>query len=209
MKKDVLTNLRRKGSKTYWKCYAKFFPKSATKKWYKKNMGRELNLKNPQTLSEKLQYLKVNDYYHNPVVCQCADKLRVHDFVIEKGCSEILNERYAVYNTASEIKYEELPSSFVLKCNHGCGGNIICYDKKDFDLEEAKKKLNLWMKQDYGLEHVEYSYEGIKRKIICEKLIATETGALPKDYKIFCSYGEPKLIYVISDRKDDTENLDY
>lgn len=97
----------------------------------------------------------------------------------------------------------------MLKCNHGCGGNIICRDKSKLDTREAARKLDNWMYQEYGLEHVEYSYEGIPRKIICEKVIETEDGQLPRDYKIFCSYGEPKLIYVISDRKEDTENLDY
>ena len=102
-----------------------------------------------------------------------------------------------------------LPDQFVLKCNHGCGGNIICRDKKSLDKRDAIEKLSKWMNQEYGLEHVEYSYEGIPRKIICEKLIETEDGQLPRDYKIFCSYGVPKLIYVISERKETTENLDY
>ena len=102
-----------------------------------------------------------------------------------------------------------VPEQFVLKCNHGCGGNIICRDKQSLDKQDTIAKLNKWMSQEYGLEHVEYSYEGIPRKILCEKLIKTEDGQLPRDYKIFCSYGIPKLIYVISERKETTENLDY
>ena len=96
-----------------------------------------------------------------------------------------------------------------MKCNHGCGGNIICRDKDCLDKGETAKKLESWLKQDYGLEHVEFSYEGIKPKIICERLIHTEDGRPLKDYKIFCSYGVPKLIYVISERQENTENLDY
>ena len=96
-----------------------------------------------------------------------------------------------------------------MKCNHGCGGNIICRDKESLDKQDTLIKLNKWLHQEYGLEHVEYSYEGIPRKIICEKLIETEDSQLPRDYKIFCTYGVPKLIYVISERKETTENLDY
>lgn len=193
----------------YWRNYARIAPVSATKSWYKKRMGRSLDLNNPQLLSEKLQYLKVREYFKNPVITQCADKYRVRDFVTSKGCGEILNELYAVYDSASEIKWGGVPQQFVLKCNHGCGGNIICRDKDNLNKEETLQKLDHWMHQEYGLEHVEFSYEGIPRKIICEKLIETEDGHLPRDYKIFCSYGVPKLIYVISDRTETTENLDY
>ena len=192
-----------------WRNYSRVFPVAATKTWYKMVMGCEVNLSNPKKLSEKLQYLKVNDYYHNSLVRQCADKYAVREYVKSKGCSEILNTLYAVYESTAEINWEEVPESFVLKCNHGCGGNIICRDKSKLNKEDAVSKLNKWMKQEYGLEHVEFSYEGIPRKIICEKIIDTEDGQLPRDYKIFCSYGVPKLIYVISDRKDTTENLDY
>lgn len=204
--RDIYWELYRR----YWITLAKKNPRVATIKWYEKRMERKPDLENPQTLTEKLQYLKINDYYENPTVRQCADKYAVREYVKSKGCGEILNELYSVYEGASQINWGgEVPDSFVLKCNHGCGGNIICRDKSKLDTEEATRKLDNWMHQEYGLEHVEYSYEGIPRKIICEKIIETEDGQLPRDYKIFCFYGEPKLIYVISDRKEDTENLDY
>lgn len=192
-----------------WRNYSRFFPVSATKHWYKKSMGVGLDLESPKTISEKIQYLKLNDYYHNPIVRQCADKYAVRDYVKEKGCGEILNELYAVYNNPLEIKWERMPEEFVLKCNHGCGGNIICNNKETLDKEAAKRDLSHWLKQEYGLERVEFSYEGIPRKIICEKLIKTESGGLPLDYKFFCSYGIPKIIEVISGRTKKGLNLDY
>lgn len=195
--------------KRYWITLAESNPRLATIIWYEKRMGRKPDLDFPILLSEKLQYLKITEYYNNPLVRQCADKYAVREYVKELGCGEILNELYSVYEDASQINWGGVPDSFVLKCNHGCGGNIICRDKSKLDTREAARKLDNWMHQEYGLEHVEYSYEGIPRKIICEKVIETEDGQLPRDYKIFCSYGEPKLIYVISDRKEDTENLDY
>lgn len=195
--------------KLYWVSLSRYNPRYATIKWYTKRLGRKPDLQNPTLLTEKLQYLKLNDYFRNPTVCQCADKFAVREFVESRGCQEILNDLFFVYNSTGEIDWDELPGQFVLKCNHGCGGNIICRDKNMLNKREAVAKLDKWMHQEYGLEHVEYSYEGIPRKIICEKLIETEDGQLPRDYKIFCSYGVPKLIYVISDRKDTTENLDY
>lgn len=193
----------------FWRSYALLAPMAATKSRFKNCMGYLPDLKEPKTLNEKMQYLKLHDYWKNPVVCQCTDKYAVRDFVCAKGCSEILNELYTVYDSVDEIDWEEIPQEFVLKCNHGSGGNIICYDKNVLDIEDAKKKLRKWMKAEFGLERVEYSYEGIKRKIICEKIIKTEDGKPPKDYKIFCSYGEPKVLFVASDRRDGTAKFDY
>lgn len=193
----------------YWSLYARRDPRKATISWYKKRLGREPNLDNPQTLTEKLQYLKLNDYFYNPLVTQCADKYAVRKYVEECGCSEILNELYCVYDSVEEINWAELPEQFAIKCNHGCGGNILCNDKSKLNLDEATKKLGKWLKSNYGLDHVEYSYENIPHKIICERLIKSEDGYPPRDYKIFCSYGVPKLIYTISERKENTECLDY
>jgi len=182
---------------------------AATKSRYKKRMGHFPDLKDPKTLTEKMQYLKLHDYWKNPVVGQCADKYAVREYVAQKGCQEILNELYAVYSSVEEIDWEGLPNKFVLKCNHGCGWNIICRDKSKLDIEDAKKKLRKWMKESYGLTSVEYNYEGIERKIICEKLIETEDGRPPWDYKIFCSYGEPKLLYIVSDREKGHTKSDF
>lgn len=193
----------------FWRFYARLSPRKATVSWYKMRMKKDLNLDNPKALTEKLQYLKLNDYFYNPLVTQCADKYKVREYVEKCGCKEILNELYCVYDSIEDINLEKLPQQFVLKCNHGCGGNILCYDKEKIDIREAKKKLQKWLKSSYGLDHVEFSYENIPPKIVCEKLIQSEDGYPPRDYKIFCSYGEPKLIYTISERKENTECLDY
>ena len=193
----------------YWRTYARIAPTAATKRRYKECMGYVPDLDNPKTLNEKMQYLKLHDYWKNPVISQCTDKYAVRDFVKEKGCPEILNELYEVYDTVEDINWENLPHEFVLKCNHGSGGNIICHNKDSLEIEDAKKKLRKWMKDDFGLERGEYSYEGIDRKIICEKFIDTEDGKPPRDYKIFCSYGEPKLLFVATDRYEGRTKFDY
>lgn len=184
-------------------------PAAATKELYKSALGHELNLENPQDFTEKMQWLKLNVYADNPLVTQCADKYKVREYIESKGCPEILNELYGVWLRAEDINWEELPERFVLKCNHGCGFNIICTDKSSLDTEHAKNKLNAWMKKEYGLKDVELVYRGIPRRIICERYIdAVDEGEL-KDYKLFCSYGTPKLIYVISGGRGEGEMLDY
>ena len=209
MRIQILHDVYWKMYNFYWRSYAFMAPTAATKSRYKECMGYTPDLKNPVTLNEKMQYLKLHDYWKNPIISRCTDKYAVRGFVKEKGCGEILNELFAVYNSVDEINWGEVPHEFVLKCNHGSGGNIICHDKDALDIEDAKKKLKKWMKDDFGLERVEYSYEGIERKIICEKFIETEDGKPPKDYKIFCSYGEPKLLFVASDRYEGNTKFDY
>ena len=197
------------GYRWFWKTYATCFPVSATKTYYKKKLGYVPDLKNPHTLNEKLQYLKLTEYRHNPLVTQCADKIEVRKYVESVGCAEILNEVYGVYDSATEINWNDLPDTFVIKCNHDSGGILICKEKDTFDTADATQKLDTWLKARSGVEHVEFSYEDIKPRILCEKYIDSEDGKPPRDYKIFCSYGEPKLLFVATDREHGHTKFDY
>ena len=78
-------------------------------------------------------WLKLKKYYKNPLITQCVDKYAVRDYIKECGCEEILNDLIGVYDSSDEIKWDELPDKFALKCNHGCGYNIICDDKSKLD----------------------------------------------------------------------------
>lgn len=190
-------------------CLSKHNPQKATKMLYKKKVGRDLNLDCPIALTEKLQWLKLNKYYHNKRVTQCIDKYSVREYVSEKGYESILNDLYGVWDSPDQIEWDKLPNKFVLKCNHGCGYNIICTDKSKLDKIKTIKKLSTWMHESYGWVNCELIYSDIKPKIICEKYLESEDGKELRDYKIFCSYGKPKLIYVITGGHGDNECLDY
>lgn len=88
---------------------------------YEKRMGKHLDLHNPQTFSEKLQWLSL--YWHDDLLTQCADKYEARKFVAERVGPHILKKLYNVYANAYEIKFEELPNSFALKINHGSKKN--------------------------------------------------------------------------------------
>lgn len=184
-------------------------PEAATKILFKKYLGYKLNTKNPQTLNEKLQYLKLRTYAGNALVTQCADKYAVREYVEKCGCGNTLVELLGVWDDANDIDFQHLPDKFVLKCNHGTGSNILCTDKSKLDMKKTIQLLNKWMKEDTGSQRVEMSYSNIKRKIIAESFIETLDGKPPRDYKIFCSYGEPKFLFVASDRIDDQTKFDY
>lgn len=180
-----------------------------TKMLYYESYGRFPNLNNPHKFSEKLMWLLLNVYSKDPLVTKCADKLAVREYVKEKGFSHLLNEIYGVWDKVEDIDWASLPEKFVLKCNHGAGYNILCYSKSELDIEEAKCKLSRWISEDYWKRSGELFYKNIRKKIFCEKYIETENNIPPKDYKIFCSYGEPQFLYVAWDRINDQVKYDF
>ena len=180
----------------------KVSPVLATKYIFKRATGKSLDLNNPKSFNEKVQWLKL--YWQHPFVVKCADKYEVRSFIKERHCEEILNTLYGVYNDTSEIDWEKLPEKFVLKTTNGCGTNIICKDKDELDKEEVFTKLNKWLKTDYSLQFAEIHYSKMTPRIICEKYIETEDGLLPNDYKVFCFNGKPKFILAINERETGT-----
>ncbi|HDR7563178.1 TPA: hypothetical protein QCX51_000335 [Bacillus mycoides] len=186
----------------YWKMYEKKWsvlstisPELATKMHFKRVFKRPLDLKNPITFNEKLQWLKLNTYYNNPLITQCADKYAVREYISKRGCSEILNDLIGVYDSFNEIDWDKLPERFALKVNHGCGYNLICTDKKKLSYKEVKNTVDKWMESDYWKRRAEVNYKYISPKIIIENYIETDEGVLPEDYKFYCFDG--KVPYVM------------
>lgn len=178
---------------------------------YWRAFRKPIDLKNPRTLDEKIQWLKLNTYYKNPLVTQCADKYAVRQYVQDCGCGEILNQLYFAWDSVDEIDWDKLPDSFVIKWNFGCGYNLICRDKSKLDIEQAKVKLKEWRKghKTYYLTYSEMQYKDIKPKLICERLIETEDGTLPQDYKLYCFNGQAQYILVCSGRDDAGQGAKY
>lgn len=186
-------------------------PKLNTKVTYMVKFKKRIHLDNPRTLDEKIQWLKFNTYYKNQLVTQCADKYAVREYVKNCGCEEILNELYGVYDNIEQIPWNSLPNQFVIKWNFGCGQNLICFNKDQLDVSEAKRKLRSWYKErnTFYLKYSEMQYKGIPPKIICEKLIETKDGGLPIDYKLYCFSGVPDCVLVCSGRNEDGHDAAY
>lgn len=183
------------------------WPEQIIKQNFKRRTGYELNLDNPKTYNEKLQWMKL--YWDDPRLTICADKYEVRNFIKERGCEEILTDIIGIYNNSDDIDFDKLPNKFAIKATHGSGWNIICEDKEKLNWNKEKKKINKWLKMNYFYHSFELAYKNIKPRIICEKFIETKDGKLPKDYKIFCFNGEPKIIFVASDRGEGTTKNDF
>ena len=151
---------------------------------------RGVNESNLITIQNKLNYLIVHESpdYKTKIV----DKILLHNYSIKKLGKDICVPILKVYNDSNEIKMEDLPDKFVLKCNHGSAMNIICKNKTNFDLEMAKNKLNKWKNINYGLKTNEFQYINVESKIFAEKFLKENI----EDYKIYCFHGIPKFIRV-------------
>jgi len=165
---------------------------------YRSRLKKKLNLKNPQTFNEKLQWLKLYD--RNPEYIKLVDKYEVKKYIEEKLGKEYIIPTLGVWDKFEDIDFDKLPNQFVLKCTHDSGGLVICDDKSKLDLDEAKKKINQSLKTNYFWLGREWPYKSVKPRIIAEKFMVDESGYELKDYKFFCFNGEPKIIQVDFDR---------
>lgn len=157
-----------------------------------------INIENPTTIQDKIQWLKIFDT--TPLKTKCADKIKVHEYCKEKLGEDICIPIIKTYNKASEINWNELPNKFVIKCNHGSGMNIIVPDKEKLNKLDAVAKLNKWMATDFAFQNgYELQYHNIVRKIFVEEFkedLGQKTSLF--DYKFWCFNGEPKF-YTIND----------
>ena len=172
-----------------------------------KEVGYQLNLKNPKSFHEKIVWKKIND--RNPLLPITTDKYKVRSYIKkvlgEEKAKEILVPLLYITDQPETIPFERLPSAFIVKPNHTSGRNIIV-ENGHFNKKEIIKTCRRWLKTSYGLEKLEWAYQPIKRKIIIEKLLRDDDGNIPKDFKFYMFHGKCKSVHVsvhlIFDRKD-------
>lgn len=165
---------------------------------YRAACGKRLDLKNPQTFNEKLQWLKLHD--RKTEYTKMVDKYEVKKYVADKIGGQYIIPTYGVWDSFDEIDFGKLPDSFVLKCTHDSGGIIICRNKAKLDLKAVRKKLMKSLKRNYYYYGREWVYKGVKPRIIAEKYMESAGNEVPDDYKVHCFNGEPQLIEVDYDR---------
>lgn len=183
----------------YSKLQSKDYPKELAL-WFKEKTGKELDLENPKTYNEKIQWMKLYDV--TPLKTKLADKYASREWVAKRIGSEYLVPLLGVWNSFDEIDFESLPDRFVLKANHGCGWNIIVKDKKSFDIQDAKKKFEKWMNTNFAFVYgLELQYMNIRPKIIAEAYLENGNDDL-YDYKVFCFNGKAESIMFLSERKN-------
>lgn len=165
-------------------------------------LGYGLNLRHPKTFNEKLQWMKLND--RNPLYTQLVDKAEVKGYVAARIGEEHVIPTLGVWNSASEIDFDALPDRFVLKCTHDSGSIEICRDKTVFDKDAACARLDEALGRNYYLVDREWPYKDVVPRIIAEEYVEGADNDIP-DYKFFCFNGEPRFMFIATERFAKTE----
>lgn len=182
-----------------------FDDKSYVKLLFKLSLGHEIDLCNPKSFNEKLNWIKLYD--RNPLYTKMADKYEVKEYVRKIIGDEYVVPCYGVFNSFSEIDFSALPNQFVLKATHDSGGATICRDKNAFDYKLANIKFKKDLKRNFYLSSREWPYKNIKPRIIVDKLLDDHTGTELRDYKFWCFNGTPTLMYCTIKGKNVYENF--
>ena len=172
---------------------------------YRHIMKQKLNLDNPQTFNEKLQWLKL--YNRKDIYTTMVDKYEAKKYVANIIGEEYIIPTLGVYEKFDDINFEELPDKFVIKCTHDSGGIVICKDKSKFDYKNAKKMINESLKRNFYYPGREWPYKNVKPRIIVEKFIGEDLT----DYRVYCFNEKSKYVYMYlnsnnEDRKPEPEN---
>lgn len=196
-----------------WYILSKINKKLPASLLYKKVFHKKINWNNPVDLIEKIAWLEI--YSDTSLWTKCADKYRVREYITEKGLNSYLPQLYGVWNNAKDIKFNELPNSFILKTNNGCGTVIPIHNKNIININHVVHTLNKWIKTPYGYSGGQYHYLKIKPVIIAEELLINDelsrrispTSLI--DYKIWCINGAPIGILVTSNRQKESLHLNF
>ena len=179
--------------------FAGLFPDDKfVKDRFRTEMGRELDLENPVTYTEKLQWLKIYD--HRPEYTTMVDKYEVKKYVADKIGAEYVIPMLGAWDRAEDIDFDALPDRFVLKVSHDSGGLVICKDKSKLDIPAVIRKFRPLMKRNYYYGTREWPYKNVKPRIIAESYMEDSRCGELRDYKFFTFGGEPKVLYIAQGR---------
>ncbi len=168
---------------------------------YRIKTGKKLNLKNPTTFCDKLNWLKLNNIH--PEYTDLVDKIKVRDYVNNIMEKDMFFPLLGAWEHYADIDFDSLPDKFVLKCNHDSASVNVIKDKSKINHKELKKFYEGRLRiNPYNMGR-EYPYKDVKPKIIAEKYMVPEGESDINDYKFFCFDGKPELMFVATERSED------
>lgn len=174
---------------------------------YRARMGKKLVLNQPQTFSEKLQWLKL--YNRRLEYTALVDKYEVKPIVAKIIGEEYIIPTLGVWNHYDEIDFDKLPNQFVLKCTHDSGGLVVCKDKGKLDRKATKRKIEQCLKNNFFWGMREWPYKNVKPRIIAEQYMEDEQTKELRDYKFFCFDGEVKALFIATERMKEGEETKF
>lgn len=179
-----------------------FLPdKTLIRLMFKARMGCNIDLDNPITFNEKLQWLKLYD--RKNIYTKMVDKYEVKKYVESQIGREYIIPTIGVYEKFDEINFDKLPNQFVIKCTHDSGGLVICKDKAIFNIAKARKKINRCLKKNFYYNYREWPYKNVKPRIIIEEYMEDKNNHELIDYKVMCFNGKAKMVFTCTERFGD------
>ena len=160
-------------------------------------MGKKLDLKNPKTMNEKLQWLKL--YNRKPEYTTMVDKILVKDYVAKIIGEDYIVPLLGVWDSPEQIDFNTLPDQFVLKTNHSGGntGVVIVKDKSKIDQKAIRERLHVSLKSDIYTRYREWPYKNVERKVFAEAYLGDDLA----DYKFYCYNGYADAVMICVDRQ--------
>ena len=174
---------------------------------FRQRMGKKLNLKDPQTFNEKLQWLKLHD--RNPFYTTLVDKYEAKEYVAGILGAEYIIPTLGVWDRFDDIDFGSLPNQFVLKCTHDSGGLVIVKDKSKLDIHAAKKLIESHMEKNYYWHGREWAYKKVTPRIIAEQYMEDNETQELRDYKFFTFDGKVRALFIASDRQKEDEDTKF
>lgn len=177
--------------------------------YHKRSTGKYLDIDSPKTLDDKIAYMEFRT--DTTEWSRLADKVRVREYVEECGFGDNLTKLFGVWGKGSDVDFDSLPESFVIKTNNGSATNILVKDKSKADFEAIREQLDKWLAIDYGYQTAQPHYSHMKPLILAEEFLVDEetqkAGKVLNDYKFYCVNGEPMFVFVYSDRKPNSHDM--
>lgn len=169
-------------------------------------LGKWINLKEPRTFSEKLQWLKLHD--RNPLYTKLVDKAEVKSWVAERIGWEHVVSTLAVWDSFEQVNFDLLPEKFVLKCTHDSGGLIICSNREEFDIGAARRKIKDSLSRNYFWNGREWPYKLVKPRVLAEEYLESGNSGLT-DFKIMCFGGRARCVFTCTGRSEGDLRVDF
>ena len=161
---------------------------------YRLKMHKRLNLRNPETFNEKLQWLKLHE--RKTIYSTMVDKYEAKKYMKDALGSDYSIPTIGIFDSFEQIDFNSLPDQFVIKTTHDSGTVFICKKKDEFDFKKCKKVIEKRMKKNLYWRTREWPYKAVKPRIIVEKFIELGDNNQCPEYKIFCFNGKAKLVLV-------------
>ena len=170
-------------------------------------VGYPLDLDNPKTYNEKLQWLKLYD--RREIYTTMVDKVEAKKYVASIIGEQYIIPTFGVWNRVEDIDWDNLPQQFVVKSSNDCGGIVVCKDKNQLEKTAAINKLRERGRRNYSKLNVEYPYENVPHRFLAEQYMEDESGIELKDYKFFCFDGIPQFLFVATGRQKGDTRFDF